>query len=130
MIDETACDAERLTVWIEGARDGFDLEMLPPYLVAYQTLAEMDAPPMVFSATTLRLDQAPVLAAIETKLAELEASGRLAEGGKTWPVYIDDTSSAVRGFVDELGTEGGDQAAAWIAQSALIVGVWYSEETQ
>jgi hypothetical protein len=119
-----------LTLWIDGARKGFDTEMLPPYLVAYKALAGMEEPPRVFSATALRLDKQPVLAAIDAKLTELAASGRLAEGGKTWPDYIEDTSVAILEFTQELESEGGDQAAAWIAQSARIVETWYEDEAQ
>lgn len=125
LIAETDCDAEILTVWIEGARKGFDTEMLPPYLVVYKTLATMEDPPRVFLATSLRLDPAPVVAAIDAKLLELAQSGRKAEGGKDWPDYIADTEAAVLEFVDSLEAEGGDQAAAWIAQSALVIEEWY-----
>ena len=127
LLDETDCDSEALTVWIEGARAGFDYEMLPPYLVAYKTLSEMDSPPRVFLATSLRLDHTPVIAAIDTKLEILAASGRKAEGGKDWSVYAADTRAAVLDLSNSLEAEGGDQAAAWIAQSALIVEQWYSE---
>lgn len=127
LVAETDCDAEILTVWIEGASKGFDAEMLPPYLVMYKTLAEMDNPPRVFLATSLRLDRAPVIAAIDAKLEELAASGRKAEGGKDWPVYKADTQAAVLEFVDALEAEGGDQAAAWIAQSAIVIEEWYKE---
>ncbi|MEZ5999475.1 hypothetical protein [Hyphomonas sp.] len=126
-VAETACDSEMLTLWIDTARPGFDAEMLPPYLVAYKTLAELDAPPRVFAATALRLDKAPVIAAIDAKLAELAAGDRPAEGGKPWPDYIAGTRDAVLGFVDQLEGEGGDQAAAWMAQSARIVETWYAE---
>jgi len=130
LVSATACDAESLTLWIEESRKGFDSEMLPPYLVAYKTLAEMDAPPRVFSATSLRLDKAPVLAAIDRKLEALAASGRPAEGGKPWPEYIDRTSAAILGFAGSLEAEGGDEAAAWIAQSGMIVEIWYEEERE
>ncbi len=127
LIADTDCDAEILTVWIEGASNGFDTEMLPPYLVMYKTLATMEDPPRVFLATSLRLDPAPVIAAIDAKLLELAQSGRKAEGGKDWPDYIADTEAAVLEFVDSLEAEGGDQAAAWIAQSALVIEEWYTE---
>lgn len=124
---ETACDAETLTIWIDASRKGFDVEMLPPYLVAYKTLAEMDAPPRVFTATSLRLDHGPVIAAIDAKLEALAASGSKAEGGKEWPEYIEGTAAAVTKFAGELESEGGDQAAAWLAQSALVIEQWYAE---
>ncbi|MCA8900523.1 MAG: hypothetical protein KDA53_04675 [Hyphomonas sp.] len=130
LASETACDAETLTLWIEGSRKGFDSEMLAPYLVAYKALAGMEAPPAVFTATALRLDKAPVVAAIDAKLEALAASGRPAEGGKPWPDYIDRTSTAVLEFAGSLEAEGGDRAAAWIAQSARIIEIWYEEERE
>lgn len=126
-LDQTECDSEFLVEWIEAARQGFDYEMLPPYLVAYKTLAEMDTPPRVFVSTTLRLDTSPVLEAIDRKLADLAASGHPPEGGKPWPDFIDRTSAAVLEFAASLGGDESDQAAAWIAQSALIVELWYQE---
>ena len=125
---DMSCDNELLNVWIDGARRGFDTEMLPPYLVVYRTMATMEMPPKVFSATSLRQDHAPVLQAIENKLSSLSASGQLAEGGKRWPDYIAGTEQAAREFASSLETEGGDQAAAWIAQSALIVEAWFQEQ--
>jgi len=124
---ETECDSEMLTLWIDASRPGFEAEMLPPYLVAYRTLAELGVPPHVFAGTALRLDKAPVIAAIDAKLAELAESGRPAEGGKPWPEYIDGTREAILQFVGQLEGEGGDQAAAWLAQSARIVETWYAE---
>ncbi|WP_430401386.1 hypothetical protein [Hyphomonas sp.] len=127
-VAETECDAEMLTLWIEGARKGFDIEMLPPYLVAYKTLSRMKDPPHAFSAVALRLDKEPVISVIDAKLAELAATGRPAEGGKTWPDYIEYTGEAILKLTQQLEGEGGDQAAAWIAQSARIVETWYEEE--
>lgn len=123
-----SCDDELLNIWIDGARPGFNIEMLPPYLIVYRSMAKMETPPKLFSATSLRLDYTPVLQAIERKLSSLSASGHLAEGGKPWPEYIAGTEQAAREFAKTLETEGGDQAAAWIAQSALIVEAWFQAE--
>ncbi len=132
---ETTCDNQTMRAWIEGASRGFDSEMLPPYLVAYRTLASMETPPKVFTATTLRLDYAPAIAAIDAKLAELEASGATAEGGYSWPDYIARTQSAIEEFVATLtaaDASGGDadEAAAWLAQSALMVELWLADELE
>lgn len=123
------CETEAMTVWIEGASQGFEHEMLAPYLVAYMTFADMDNPPVVFSATALRTDYTDAVSAIEAKLADLEASGRKPEGGGSWPDYIARTGTAVEEFAETLAsgeTTGADadQAAAWTAQSALIVESW------
>ncbi|WOR13899.1 hypothetical protein RYZ27_08975 [Hyphomonas sp. FCG-A18] len=123
------CKSDSLTVWVDAAREGFETEMLAPYLIVYQSLAKMPDPPQTFSAVSLRTDYAPVLEMIDTKLKEFETSGRVAEGGKPWPNYIERTKDAALGFVSSLENDGGDQAAAWIAQSALIVESWYEEET-
>lgn len=123
------CDSESLTVWIDAARQGFEIELLSPYLIVYQSLAKMSDPPQTFSAISLRTDYTPIIESIDRKLTELEASGRAAEGGKSWPDYIERTAGAAFGFVASLEDDGGDQAAAWIAQSALIVESWYEQET-
>ncbi len=125
----TTCTNDAMNMWIEGSRPGFDSEMLPPYLVAYRMLARMDDPPKVFSATTLRMDYAPAIAAIDAKFAELEESGATAEGGYSWPDYISRTEEAISVFVatlSEAGASGAeaDEAASWLAQSALIVELW------
>ncbi|MGB3626673.1 MAG: hypothetical protein WA989_12640 [Henriciella sp.] len=129
---EFTCETEAMTVWIDGASQGFESEMLAPYLVAYMTLAKMESPPDVFSAVALRTDYSVALAAIEAKLDELEASGRKPEGGGSWPDYIAKTATAVEGFATTLNSgevtgHDADRAAAWTAQSALIVESWLAE---
>lgn len=129
---ETECDNAAMTTWIEGSSRGFDSEMLPPYLVAYRLLARMEHPPQVFSATALRLDYAPAIAAIDAKFAELEASGAVAEGGHPWPEYVSRTEASIQEFIGTLenpATSGGtaDEAASWLAQSARIVELWLAD---
>lgn len=132
-LEETTCTNDAMNIWIEGARPGFDAEMLPPYLVAYRTMAQMDAPPKAFAATALRFDYAPAIAAIDAKLEALASSGAVAEGGRPWPEYIARTESAVAEFAATLtssetaGAEA-DQAAAWLAQSARIVELWLTDQ--
>ena len=126
---ETDCDSESLNVWIEAASRGFDSEMLPPYLVVYRLLAGQDEPPAIFTQTATRIRYAPAIDAINAKLAELEASGAVAEGGKSWPDYIENTETAVREFSALLDDETAplaerNEAAGWIAQSAHIVELW------
>ncbi len=132
-LSETDCDNESMTAWIDGASKGFDSEMLPPYLVAYRAMARMENPPKAFSYITLRTDYAPAIAAIDAKLAALEASGAVAEGGKPWPDYIARTERFVEGFAQTLNSadaagEKADQAAAWLAQAALVVEQWLADE--
>lgn len=122
------CESELMTAWIEAAREGFDYEMLPPYLIVYEAMAGMETPPHVFSAVSLRADRTPVIDAVHAKLDILSTSGRNAEGGKPWPEYIETTRDHALSFVSQLETEDGDVAAAWIAQSAMIVEAWYDEE--
>lgn len=130
---EMACDNELLNVWIEGARRNFDTEILSPYLVVYRAMARMDVPPTVFTATALRLEYAPAIAAIDRKIEMLEASGRVAEGGASWPDFIDRTEAYALEFAALLAGEGEegrtsrDRAAGWIAQSALITELWLTQ---
>lgn len=131
---QTPCDDEFLNTYIDAAGANMEVELLPPYLVAYRVFATMDEPPEVFRQTALRLDHSDILAAIDTKLAELEASGRPPEGGKPWPDFIALTETRVVGLMESLdGDESGerysaDQAAAMIAQSVLITHSWYEHE--
>jgi len=133
LASEFTCETPAMTVWIEAASKGFETEMLPPYLVAYRTLASMDSPPHVFTSTALRTDYDPAIKAIDAMLARLETSGAKPEGGGTWPDYIAKISTAVTGFADTLtnADAGGpdvDRAAAWIAQSAIIINAWLDDE--
>lgn len=131
---QTPCDDEFLNVYIDAAAKNMEAELLPPYLIAYRVFAKMDTPPAVFRQTALRLDHSDILAAIDAKLAELEASGRPPEGGKPWPDFIALTETRIEGLMDSLdGDASGerysaDQAAAMIAQSVLITHSWYEDE--
>jgi hypothetical protein len=134
-LGETDCDDGTMRLWIEGSSRGFDSEMLPPYLVAYRTLATMPEPPQVFAATTLRLDYAPAIAAIDAKFAALEASGAVAEGGYSWPDYIARTGGFIEEFAATLSDPdasgpAADEAASWLAQSALVVELWLADELE
>lgn len=130
---EMTCDNELLNAWIEGARPNLGYEVLPPYLIVYRAMARMETPPTVFTATALRLDFAPAIAAIDQQLEMLEASGRPAEGGADWPGYIRGIETHAAEFaalVTGEGTESRtsrDQAAGWIAQSALITEMWLQQ---
>lgn len=130
---EMTCDNDLLNAWIEGARPNFDSEVLPPYLIVYRVMARMDVPPTVFAATALRLDYAPAIAAIDRKIEMLEASGRPAEGGADWPEYVRGIETHAREFAalvtgeGEVGRTSRDQAAGWIAQSAMITELWLAQ---
>lgn len=133
---EMACDNELLNAWIEGAKPNFGHEVLPPYLIVYRTMARMEAPPTVFTATALRLDFAPAIAAIDEQLEMLDASGRPAEGGADWPAYIRGIETHAAEFAalaageGEEGRTSRDQAAGWIAQSAMITEMWLQQTTE
>jgi len=135
LIDETGCDSELLNAWIEAAQKGFESEYLPPYLVVYRAMARMDEPPAAFTAVALRLDGEPAIAAIESHLERMAASGRPAEGGKPWPEFIERTESFAMQFAGllsgdsdvEAGRFSADEAAGWLAQSALITELWLHE---
>ncbi len=131
---QTGCDDPAMNTWIDAARKGFESEFLPPYLVIYRAIARLDDRPKVFDAVALRHDHQPVIDAITAKLAQLEASGAVAEGGKPWPDYIAGIENRLSGISDILrgdATDGGvgpDQAAAYLAQAAYITELWYEEE--
>lgn len=129
---ETSCDANALNVWIEGSSPGFEREILPPYLVAYLQLAQMETPLEVFTDTTSLDDYGPAIARIEAKIDALEAEGVMPEGGMSWPAFMDRVEDFVAGFSAML--DSGDQDSAEIAQakgmiekSALITELWLQE---
>jgi len=130
---ETDCETQAMTLWIEASSKGFDSEMLPPYLVVYRRLAQSAAPPPIFTQTAARVRFAPAIDAINKKLAYLEASGAVAEGGKPWPEYITNTEEAAAEFATLLDDETApldrrNEAAGWIAQSVHIVELWLLDE--
>ena len=130
---ERDCEDKGVAAWIEGASRGFDSEMLPPYLIVYRSLAQLENPPAVFSSTTTRLRYDPAIEAINSKLSALEASDMKPEGGGQWPEYIAGIEKAAGDFVATLANENAapserDQASVWIAQSAHIVELWLLEE--
>ncbi|MEO0398375.1 MAG: hypothetical protein AAF224_03005 [Pseudomonadota bacterium] len=138
---ETDCDTEAIKVWIDAAERGFESEMLPPYLVVYRAMAQRATPPKAFSAVALRTDYTAAIAAIDAKLAALEAAGVKPEGGKPWPEYIARTERFAEEFANALAepaanasAEGNnaaktppDLAASYLAQSALVVEQWLAD---
>ena len=130
---QTGCDAALLTNWISMASRGFDSEYLPPYLIIYRTLAMMETRPAVFEAAALRYRFAPAIAAIDAKIAALEAEGRVPDGGGSWPDFVAKTSNHTRSLAVTLNGEAddarysADQAAAFFAQAALITELWLEE---
>ncbi len=132
-VESTPCDAPMVAGWIESTRDGVEAEMLPPYLIVYREMASAENPPAVFAATALRLDYTVAIDAINAKLEALEASGATPEGGKPWSDYIARTSEAAATIAralrgeDEDGKYSPDEAAALVAQSALITELWLQE---
>ncbi|MGF1543775.1 MAG: hypothetical protein ACFB00_04630 [Parvularculaceae bacterium] len=134
-IAETACDDEAMTLWIDASRPGFEREMLPPYLVAYRTLAGYDDPPNVFTQTAVRLRYGSAVRRIDAKLEAIKASGARPEGGGSWPDYEARTASFVRGFVATLADDDADpadvaEAAGWIAQTAHVIELWLADEPE
>lgn len=134
-LSKMTCESDVLAAWIEGASRGFDSEMLAPYLVVYRVLASYETPPKIFTYAAPRLQYASAVTAINVKLAELEASGAVPEGGGTWSAYIDRTETAARDFVSYLSNEDAapedrDMAAAWLAQSAHIIELWLHDHQE
>ncbi|MAK60265.1 MAG: hypothetical protein CMK09_04745 [Ponticaulis sp.] len=134
-IAEADCETPVVTNWIDASKPNMQGEMLPGFLLTYKTIAQMDTPPLVFTMSALRLDTRPVIDAIDAKLAELEASGATAEGGKPWPEYIEGTTNQIHtvmaGYMsDEADARmPPDQVAGLIAQAVMITKIWYEGET-
>lgn len=129
---ETACDAQALNVWIEGASPGFEREILPPYLVAYAQLARLETPPEVFTRITTLEDHGQAIEQIEAKIDALGAAGVTPEGGMSWPEYVERVDEFIAGFM--ALTDSGDaesaevaQAAGLIEQSVRITELWLQE---
>lgn len=132
-LEKTTCTNDAMNIWVEGSRPGFESEMLPPYLIAYRQMARLETPPKAFTGTALRLDYAPVIAAIDAKLDAIASSGATAEGGRPWPEYISRTETQIAEFVTiltdpEASGPAADEAASWLAQSARIVELWFKDQ--
>lgn len=133
---EMACDAETLAGWIDATRGGMEAEGLAHFIVIYRALATMDTPPPILDAITGRVDYTAPVAAIDAKLAELERSGAVPEGGASWPEFIARTGEAVTSFAEAIasGTPASgnmplDRAAAIMAQSAHVTELWLEKTT-
>jgi len=132
-LTDKACTDPGMKSWISASREGFHAEMLPPYLVMYRALAQMEQPPLAFERVTARLDYREPIARIEAKLAELEATGRNPEGNQSWPEY----QAGLEGFLTEAlqAQEAGEkpssrkarQALELIGSAALVVETWLED---
>ena len=133
-ITEADCKTPVITDWINASKPNMQGEMLPGFLLAYKTIAEMEERPLVFTMSAMALDTRPVLAAIEQKLTALEASGASPEGGKPWPDYIARTTEQIKTVMNGYMSEDGearmtpDEVAGLIAQSVLITKLWYEND--
>jgi hypothetical protein len=102
LLARTGCDEPFLHLWIDGARRGIEAEYLSLHLVVYRALLSMQAPPDAFREAATRASPAADIAAIDAKLAALEASGARPDGGGPWPEFIASTSAAVEQFAPML----------------------------
>jgi hypothetical protein len=134
-VAETACDDPLVNVWIEGARRGIEQEMLSHYLAIYRALSQMEGPPAAFIAAAPRLDYAPVIAAIDAKIAEFEAAGVAPEGGGPWPQFVTRTGAAAVDFSGRLADPdatwdrmSADEVSGMVVASALVVELWFAAE--
>lgn len=130
---EADCDNGMLTAYLDAALPNLEAEGLSNYLVIYRAFAEMETRPAVFEHIALRDDYAPAVAAIGEKLAALEASGAVPDGGGSWDAFIAGTAEAAGELAGMLTGENPDaryspdEAAALIAQTALIVELWLED---
>lgn len=128
-----ACDDESMNVWIGGAQRGFEGEMLAHFIVIYAALSEMAPPVAPFTDATQLQSHDEARAAIAAKLAELEASGAVPEGGGPWPDFIARTSAAVTqtvrayeaGELPERYTR--EQIETLIAGSVRVTELWLAD---
>ena len=133
---ETDCESPVVTTWIDAAKPNMQGEMLPGFLLTYKTIAEMEERPLVFTMSAVTLDTRPVVAAIDAKLAALEAEGATPEGGKPWPDYIERTTGQINTVIDgymSADPDAGikpDEVAALIAQAVLITNLWYEGDAE
>ncbi len=116
---ETTCDDELLNAWIEGSARGFESEMLPPFLVAYAQMAQMQNPPDVFVETSGTGELSAAVAAIEAKIAALQADGVMPEGGQSWPEFEARVGEFIAGFSALL--DSGDAASAEAEEARTMI---------
>lgn len=126
-----ACNDEIMLAWIEGAERGMESEMLAHYIVAYSALSQMAPPAALFTETTQIADHAAARAAIDAKIAELDAAGAVAEGGQPWRDFVARTSAAVQEMARayDAGEAPGrrEQAEAWIRDTVAITELWLAD---
>jgi hypothetical protein len=130
---ETQCDDEGMNAWIGGASRGFESEMLSNFIVTYAAMARMEPQPALFAQTSRFADHAGALAAIDAKLAALEAAGGTPEGGAPWPDFIARQTTrvqqTVRAFedVDAPQYYPRDRVEGFIAASVEVTELWLAE---
>lgn len=128
-----ACDDEAMNLWIEGARRGMESEGLAHYIVAYRALSNMTPPPALFVETTQIEDHAAARAVIDAKIAALEASGAIAEGGVPWAEFVARTSAGIEQIAQAHAAGEAtprvtrEQAEAWIRDSVSITELWLAD---
>lgn len=109
---EMTCDDTALVAWTQGAAPNIEREMLPHYLAGYRALAQLPEPPAEFMALT---DNAAGLAAVEAKIAELQAGGGTLEGGLDWTQF---DARMRTGATAIAAAVAGDESAGFTTQEA------------
>jgi hypothetical protein len=89
----------------------------------------MQAPPDAFREAATRASPAADIAAIDAKLAALEASGARPDGGGPWPEFIASTSAAVEQFAPMLDQgEAPAEVAFLVPRAIAIAELWLADE--
>ncbi|MEN0654316.1 MULTISPECIES: hypothetical protein [Hyphobacterium] len=111
---EMTCEDTALVGWTSGASPNIEREVLPHYLVGYRALAQLDPPQDDFMTLT---ENAAGLAAVEAKIAEMQAAGTALEGGVTWEQF--DTRMR-NGAADIAAALGGAENTQFTADDARL----------
>lgn len=132
MADGMACDDGLLNAWIEGASPGFEREMLPFFLVAYDAMAGLDPVPALFAEETGRTDFGRPRAIIGAEIERLQDAGIHPEGGVEWDAYetrIDTAAAEIAGVLN--GTESGrfshTEAEGYVTDIARVTELWLDD---
>lgn len=127
-----ACDDALLNGWIEGASPGFEREMLPFFLVAYDAMAGLDPVPAAFAQITGRSDYGLPLSIIGAEIERLQDAGIRPEGGVEWDAYetrINTAAAEIAGVLNGGEAERFSRAEAegYVVNIARVTELWLTD---
>ncbi|MEE2565567.1 hypothetical protein [Hyphobacterium marinum] len=126
------CEDPLLIGWIEGASPGFEREMLPFFLVAYDAMAGLDPVPALFAEETGRSDYGLPLSIIGAEIERLQDAGIRPEGGVEWDAYETRINTAAAEIGGVLGGADSErfshaEAEAYATDIARITELWLAD---